>query len=57
MLDEDRSDANVLPERLNFTIKSIEVSEIKSMYRYVIGGHRDLLKNIMVHTESTLQQQ
>lgn len=48
-------DGNVLPGRFVLAIKSTEDGEVKFKARYVIGGHRDRLKNMMVHSVQTLQ--
>ena len=50
-------DGNLLPGRFVLAIKSSEDSMTKYKARYVIGGHRDRLKHMMVHTTSTLQPQ
>eukprot|EP00171_Calliarthron_tuberculosum_P023324 IDg23324t1 len=56
ILKEDvPADANVLPGRLILAIKSTEDGQIKFKARYVIGGHRDKMKNLMVHSAITLQ--
>lgn len=56
MLKEDiPPDGNVLPGRFVLSIKSTEDQEIKFKARYVIGDHRDKLKDLMVHTSTTLQ--
>ena len=58
ILKEDiPTDANVLPGGVVLAIKSAEDGEIKFKARYVIGGHRDKEKNMMVHTATTLQRQ
>lgn len=48
-------DANVLTGRFVLCIKSTPDGNIKHKARFVIGGHRDKLKNLMVHTTQTLQ--
>eukprot|EP00171_Calliarthron_tuberculosum_P023641 IDg23641t1 len=55
--EEVPPDANVLPGRFVLAIKSTEDGNIKFKARYVIGGHRDRFKHMMVHTASTLQPQ
>ena len=50
-------DGNVLSGRFVLTIKSTEYGKIKHKARYVIGGHRDKFKDLMVHSTSTLQPQ
>lgn len=50
-------DGNVLPGRFVLAIKSTEDGETKFKARYVIGGHRDKFKNMMVHSTTTLQPQ
>lgn len=58
ILTEDvPQDGNVLPGRFVLAIKSTEDGMTKYKARYVIGGHRDRLKHMMVHTTSTLQPQ
>ena len=47
--------ANVLPGRFVLAFKSTEDGKLKHKARYVIGGHRDRLKHMMVHSTSTLQ--
>jgi len=47
-------DANVLPGRFVLAIKSTEDGEVKYKARYVLGGHRDKLKRMMVHSSQTL---
>lgn len=51
------SDANILPGRFVLVIKSGKDGKIKYKARFVIGGHRDKLKDMMVHAASTLQPQ
>jgi len=53
--EEIPKDANVLPGRFVMSIKSSEDGEVKWKARYVIGGYRDRLKHLMVHTTQTLQ--
>ena len=48
-------DGNVLSGRFVLTLKSTEDGMIKHKARYVIGGHRDKFKDLMVHSTSTLQ--
>eukprot|EP00737_Agarophyton_chilense_P000247 gb/GEZJ01000282.1/.p1 GENE.gb/GEZJ01000282.1/~~gb/GEZJ01000282.1/.p1 ORF type:complete len:768 (+),score=79.54 gb/GEZJ01000282.1/:1785-4088(+) len=55
--EEIPEDANILPGRFVLAIKSTVDGEIKHKPRYVIGGHRDRFKNLMVHSSSTLQPQ
>ena len=50
-------DGNVLPGRFVPNIKSTEDGEAKFKARFVIGGHRDRLKHMMVHSTTTLQPQ
>ena len=47
--------ANALTARFVLTIKSNADGQIKYKARYVIGGHRDVLKLYMVHGAKTLQ--
>ncbi len=53
VLDE----ANILPGRFILAIKSTEDVTTKYKARFVIGGHRDKHKNLMVHNSTTLQPQ
>ena len=55
--EEIPSDANVVPGRFVLTIKSSLDKKVKYKARYVIGGHRDKLKDMMVHSSTTLQPQ
>ena len=48
-------DDKILPGRFVPDMKSIEDKNVKYKARYVIGGHRDRLKHMMVHSTSTLQ--
>jgi len=50
-------DGNILPGRFVLAIKSSEDGQVKYKAGYVIGGHRDKLKHMMVHSASTLQPQ
>ena len=47
--------ANALTARFALSIKSTVDGEIKYKTRYVIGGHRDVLKHYLVHGVQTLQ--
>ena len=56
ILKEELSDgANALTARFVLAIKSNADGQIKHKARYVIGGHRDSLKQFMVHGAQTLQ--
>lgn len=55
--EEIPPDANVLPGRFVLALKSSIDGKIKCKARYVIGGHRDKLKHMMVHSSTTLQPQ
>ncbi len=55
--EEVPPDGNVLPGRFVLAIKSTENGEIKFKARFVIGGHRDRMKDLMVHSAATLQPQ
>ena len=58
MLREDvPPGGNILPGTIVLAIKSTEDGKVKYKVRYVIGGHRDWLRHMMVHTASTLQPQ
>ena len=48
------SDGNFCPIRLVVTIKSTDGSETEFKARFVIGGHRDRLNHMMMHSKSTL---
>ena len=50
-------DGNILPGRFVVAIKSTDDDKINYKARYVIGGHRDKYKDLMVHSTSTLQPQ
>ena len=50
-----QKDANVLPVRFVLSIKSYIDGEIKYKARYVIGVHRDKMKNQLFHSTATLQ--
>lgn len=52
--EEIPPDGNVLPGRFVLAIKSTEDKKVKFKARYVIGDHRDKMKNMMVHTTTTL---
>lgn len=55
ILREDvAKDGNVLPGKFALAIKSKIDEETKLKPRYVIGGHRDRRKQMMVHTAPTL---
>ena len=47
--------ANVLPGPLVLSIKSKEDGETKFKARYVVAGHRNSLKHMMVHTSQTVK--
>ena len=55
LTEEIPSDANVIPGRFVLDIKSNIDGEIKYKVRFVVGGHRDKLKEFMVHSSQTLQ--
>lgn len=55
--EEVPDDANILPGRFVMTIKSTVDGSIKHKARFVVGGHRDKLKQFMVHSSQTLQPQ
>lgn len=55
--DEVPNDANILPERFVLALKSTMDGKIKHNARFVIGGHHDKLKHLMVHSIHTLQPQ
>ena len=49
--------ANILPGRFVLAIKSTEEGQEKYKARFVMGGHRDKVKNLLVHNLCTLQPQ
>lgn len=55
--EELLSDGNILPGCFVMAIKSTGDGKIKYKARYVIGGHRDKYKDLMVHSTSNLQPQ
>ena len=55
--EEVPPDSNVLPDRFVLAIKSTEDGQVKFKARYVIGGHRDRMKALMVQSAATLQPQ
>lgn len=56
ILKEDiPEDANVLPGRFVLSIKSAQDGSQRYKARFVIGGNRDKLKRLMVHSSQTLQ--
>eukprot|EP00171_Calliarthron_tuberculosum_P009468 IDg9468t1 len=57
LLEEVPLKANILPGRFVLAIKSTEDGKLKYKARYVIGGHRDRMKEMMVHDAATLQPQ
>ena len=58
ILREDiHADANMLSGRFVLAIKSTKDGEVKYKVRFVIGGHRDKLKHVMVHHTATVQPQ
>lgn len=57
LIDEVPPDANVIPGRFVLAIKSKLDGKIKFKARFVVGGHRDKLKEFMVHSSQTLQPQ
>ena len=57
LLEEIPPDAKILPGRFVLAIKSTKNNQIKYKARFVIGGHRDNLKQLMVHNTPILQPQ
>ena len=55
--EEFPPDSNVLPGCFFLAIKSTEDRQVKFKARYVIGGHRDRMKALMVHSAATLHPQ
>ena len=53
--EEIPPDGNVLPGRFVLAIKSTEDDRIKFKARFVIGGHRDKLKKLLVHSSQSIQ--
>lgn len=50
-------DGNILSGRFVFSIYSLVHGEIKFKARYVIGGHRDKLKDFIIHSTNMTQPQ
>lgn len=48
-------DGNFVPGRLTLAIESAEDVDVKYKAHYVIGGHRDKIKCLMVDNAQTLQ--
>lgn len=58
ILKEDiQRNGNVLLGRVVLALKSTIDGNVKHKARFVIGGHRDKLKELMVHSSRTLQPQ
>lgn len=57
LMEDIPSDGSVLPGQFVPTINSIHDGQVKRKARYVVGGHRDVLKNMRVHSKSMLQPQ
>ena len=57
IMDDIPPDANVIPGRFVLAIKSKLDGKIMFKARFVVGGHRDRLKEFMVHSSQTLQPQ
>ena len=55
MKEELPNGANALTARFVLAIKSNTDGQVKYKARYVIGGHRDELKQYLVHGAQTLQ--
>lgn len=55
LIDDIPKDANLLPGRFVLAIKSKSTGEILFKARYVIGGHRDKYKALIVHASCTIQ--
>lgn len=55
MLCARKYHGNVLPGCFVLVIKATEDGQEKYKARYVVGGHRDKLKKMMVHSSQTLQ--
>lgn len=55
--EEAPNDSNILRGRFFLAVKSTEDGQIKFRARYVIVGHRDKLKNLMVRSAITFQPQ
>lgn len=49
------SDANIMPARFVFALKSTDDGEVKFKARYIICENRDKYKDMMVHTSPTIQ--
>lgn len=48
-------DGNVLSGRFVMTIKSTENDELELKARFVVGGYRDKIKNLVIHSSQTSQ--
>ena len=55
--EEIPPNGNILPGRFALGFKSTEGGKMKYKARYVIGGHRDRFKEMMVHSAATQQPQ
>ncbi len=49
--EELRDGVNILTARFFFTLESTEDGKVKYKAQYVVAGHRDKLKHLMVHTQ------
>eukprot|EP00171_Calliarthron_tuberculosum_P005600 IDg5600t1 len=55
--EEVPKNANVHPGRFVLAVNFTEDGAVKFKSQYVIGGHRDKMKEMMVHDAETLQPQ
>jgi Reverse transcriptase (RNA-dependent DNA polymerase) len=53
--DEERRNKNIVASKFVYALKH-ENGEVAYKARFCLGGHRDLMKNLMAHTASTLRQ-
>jgi Reverse transcriptase (RNA-dependent DNA polymerase) len=54
--DEELRNKNIVPRKFVYALKH-ENGKVAYKDRLCLGGHRDLMKNLVVHTASTLRQQ
>lgn len=52
--EEIPSNGNIFPGHLVLAIRPTEGGRIKYKESYVIGGHRDSMENLLMHTSTTL---
>lgn len=57
LMEDIPPNANLIPGRFVLAVKSKLDGKVKFKARFVFGGHRDKLKEFMVHSSQTLQPQ